>query len=207
MDQNLINYVKVALNAGNSTDVVRQALLANGWKPQDVEEAISLAQLQTVKPPGAVPVQTPTNLQPIQSPALTNQSLKPKSNPYSIYSVLLGLVLLISLLILANRVISDIHEKFADSLDARLVYDALIVLPFLIAAFVLHYSLDKASKKFKALTFPYFIVSGWLLLRLLFYVSTYILNSNVAYGIYIVLLLIIGVLTGIIFFVQKFLKD
>jgi hypothetical protein len=80
-------------------------------------------------------------------------------------------------------------------------------LPFLFVAFVLHGSFSKDNKRYLIISQPYFITAAFLLVRLLWDTSAYILNTNATYGVYVVLVLIIGVLTGIILFVQKYIKN
>jgi hypothetical protein len=63
------------------------------------------------------------------------------------------------------------------------------------------------KKRYIILCQPYFVVSAFLFLRLLWNVGRYILNTNATYGVYIVLIMSVAVLTGFIIFLQKFLKS
>ena len=203
LDQNLVNYVKKAFEQGHDPSAVRQALLANGWNEADVDQAISLLKMQSQAPvaPGAAPKLTPTatvHRNPYAGPV--------RPQYYSYYSQLLAIVLFVFLLILVNNIISDVRDYFADNINTSLVFDALLIVPFLLAATLLHIILSQKQEKFLIISYPYYVVSGWLIVRLLWRVSEYILSTNATYGVYIVLIMVIAVLTGIVFFIQKFIK-
>ena len=210
VDQQLVSYIKEAKSKGAADDMIRHVLLGNGWDSQVVAEAfqaVSLGQSAPL-PPGMStappPMVTPS---PGYYAASASSSSPARKSSYSAYSVLLALVLFFSLLVLINQLVDDVRENFGDNISARLIIDALIILPFLLAASAIHFSLQDEKKKYMILSQPYYIVSGFLLIRLLFNVSNYILNKDTAYGVYIVLSMIIVVLTGIIVFVLRYLRN
>lgn len=201
IDNSLLEYVKTSLQQGLSHENITVSLLANGWQQAAINEAITLASAPEVpKAPGFVT--------PVAQPQPQIQEKKPLRNYplYSPLSLLLAFVLFFGLFILANKIISDIGRNFATDITGQLLTDAFIILPFLIAAFALHYSLTEQGEKYRILSQPYYFVSGWLLIKLLFHVSSYVLSTQAVYGVYIVLILVVSVLTGVIFFGQKYLK-
>ncbi|HEX9503261.1 MAG TPA: hypothetical protein VF974_02970 [Patescibacteria group bacterium] len=204
LDQSLLEYVKKTLAQGLSADVITQTLRANGWAEDSIKEAMVMASMPGVPqapgftpPPSAV---AETHAQP--------QSIKPKRNYaiYSQYSILLAFVLFFGLLILANKAVSDVGRQFGSDVTGRLIAQTFLILPFLIVAFIFHFGLNEQGEKYQILSRPYYIVAAWLLISLLFSVSEYILSSQVVYGVYIVLLLVVAVLTVGILFVQKFIR-
>lgn len=211
MDANLHNYIKDALNTGHKPEDIKQALLMSGWQQADVNQAISLIQLQNQAPvpapaQSAAPVPTVPPGMPIAQTAPAHSAAVAKPSLVSPYTYLLEVVLFFALLILANKAVSDIHTHFPQQINIRLIYDSLIVVPFLLAATVLHLSFIEKKEKFRSLSEPYYLVSGWLIIRLLWNVSQFILDKNAVYGVYVVLILVIAVLTGIVFFIQKYLS-
>lgn len=201
VDATLIEYVKKALGQGLSAESITRSLLANGWSELAIKEAIEAVSMPDIpKGPGFI------NPAPAPQPQQQTKSLLGNNGANSSYSVLLAVVLLFGLLILANKIINDLTRHFENDITGQLIFQAIVILPFLIAAFALQYSLTGRGEKYRILSQPYYIVSGWLLIRLLYNVSQYILTTQVVYGVYIVLVLIVGVLTGVIFFVQKYLK-
>lgn len=207
IDQNLINYVKTALAQGHSASDIKQVLLTNGWQEDDVNHAIAqfdMLRTAPVAPNAPVLTSSPatTNPKPVQA----NFIQPAKKTFVSPYSTLLAVVLFFSLFILVNKMITDTRQHFSGDTNGQLVFDAILILPFILAASILHFSFLDRKEKFLILSQPYYIVSGWLILRLLWNVSKYILDANSAYGVYIVLILVIAVLTGIVFFIQKFMR-
>ena len=190
VDSNLIHYIRDAIARGHQEAQIKQTLTSHGWQEGDIRDAYALAQS-----PNYTPVATAPGL------------LKPSAlDFYSPYSRLLAVVLFVTLLILSTKIIKDVRLNFPDDINARLTFDALLVLPFLIAASALHFFFHQRKEKFLILSQPYYLVAGWLMLRLLWNVSQYILDSNAVYGVYIVLVLVVVVLTAIIFFIQHFIK-
>ena len=193
IDQNVVNYIRDARSKNISDDVIKQALILNGWNEPQVAAALAVTNAVETTPVNSAP-------QPI-----LGGSIKRRAN--STLSVLLGIVLFVALFILSNHIVKDLMVDAAD-VSTQLIINSLIVLPFLLIAFLLHYSFHQNEHKNKYLIIaqPYYFVSAWLLIKLLFKVSSYILDTNAAYGVYVVLVLVIAVLTGIIFFVQRYLK-
>lgn len=96
------------------------------------------------------------------------------------------------------------YKARASSPSFRMILNAVIVLPFWILTFFLYLSLKDERKKFEALLGSYLVTSGWLLLFLLFNVASYIYNADTTIGVYIVLGMVIVVLTGAVWGVQKY---
>jgi hypothetical protein len=182
----LKEYVSAAKAAGQSDETIRQNLASHGWQ----EPAISRA------------------LNPSSSAETANHTFFGirRSRINSPYSLLLAIVLTVSLFILGNKAISDVEKYFENEVSTKLIVDALIVLPFLLIAFALHFSIGERSAKYLILSRPYYMVAAWLLIRLMIEVSIYILDKDSAYGVYIVLIMVVAVLTGMVVFAQKYLK-
>ncbi|MBX4186639.1 MAG: hypothetical protein KW802_00035 [Candidatus Doudnabacteria bacterium] len=200
VDQSLLEYVKKSLSAGLSNEVISQNLAANGWSELVIKEALSTALIPPAPlAPGHVAPQQPQT-------AISNPRKIRNYSIYSPFSVLLAFVLFFGLLILANKAVSDFGLHFGRDITARLIAQTLLILPFLVAAIALHFGLTEKGEKYRIISHPFYLVAGWLLVRILFNVSAYILSSQVVYGVYIVLLLVVVVLTGGIFFIQKFIR-
>lgn len=99
LDQQLIEYIRKSREAGISWESIRNDLLSAGWNPEKVDEAYQA--INVPKPP----VPTP-------SPVKDRGSIVRKRYT-SPYSALLGLVLVVSLLILAQNLVTDILDNFA----------------------------------------------------------------------------------------------
>ncbi len=215
VNKELVEYIKQAKLAGHAEDTIKQALVLQGWQDSDIVQAFALEKLGSMAPAPSVPVppapaQVSTEpMRPIivtpqvQRPVIVARPKRPQIN--SPLSVLLAIILFFSLLTLVNRIISDINSNVAD-VSSRLALDAFVVVPFLLIAFLIHYSFSQDNKKFLIISQPYDLVAGWLVVRLLFYVSQFILDKNSTYGVYIVLILIIAALTGIVVFVQRIVR-
>ena len=196
LDQNLVTYIKVSLSEGKSHELIKQSLLANGWQEAMIDEAFNFQATQSTDS-----VHVAASNVPSTKPLLF---YRPATN--SPFSVLLALVLTGTLFILTNRIVTDISNHFDESITSNLIVNGFIVLPFLLLAFLLHTSFGFDNKRYLILSRPYYIIAAWLLIRLLFKVSKYLLDANSAYGVYIVLGLIVGVLTVMVIFIQHYLK-
>ncbi|MEK7585936.1 MAG: hypothetical protein AAB477_01735 [Patescibacteria group bacterium] len=215
-NQQLTEYIETVQAQGFSEPMIRDVLAKNGWQTQDVNDAFSYLKLEKDTLVSSAPVA------PNMAGAIPNDSLRKEQNISNIFdkpaenkafeynspfSVGLAIVLFGALLILINKIIDD-SGSFTSSINGKLVFDALLILPFLLMAFILHGSFHSQEKKnFLILSQPYFLVSALLLVRLLWDTSRYILDKNATYGVYIVLALIIIVLTGVIIFIQKYIKN
>ena len=123
------------------------------------------------------------------------------------FSVGLAVVLFVSLFILVNKIIQDVGTSFGNDINNMLLLDAIITIPFLFISFLLYGMASQDRKKLIIVCQPYFIVSAFLFLRLLWHTGAYILDKNATYGVYLVLVMAIFVLTGFVFFLQKFFKS
>ena len=103
------------------------------------------------------------------------------------------------------RIIENQYKFYHDShINNRLIADAFIVLPFWAVTFLLNLAFHEKRKKLLILLYPYYVTSGWLLIRLLFDVSQFILDKSAALGVYIVLIILALVLTGSVIVFQKY---
>lgn len=177
---------------GISVDQIKQNLLASGWQEAQINEGL-VAALQN-KPPT-----------PLEPSATATPGVIQKSSVNSGFSVLLAFVLFVSLLVLLEKIISDVTKLFDASITGKLIVNTFVAIPFLLLSFVLHVSL-RHQQKFQILSRIYVIVSAWLVIQLLFNVSQYILDKNNTYGVYVVLIIIVLALTGTIIGAQKFFK-
>jgi hypothetical protein len=208
INEQLVNYIKTVEAQGFSEPAVREVLAKAGWQATEVEEAYAHMKLLKGMPVPGGTVVTTTQTRTIQSVSTAPTTIKQKvSVEYnSPYSIGLATVLCGAIFILLNKVIDD-SEMFTNSINAKLIFDVLLIVPFLVVAFILHESFRDKRRKFLIISQPYFLVSGFLLVRLLWDTSSYILNANAAYGVYVVLVLIIIVLTASILFIQKYIKS
>ncbi len=258
-EQQLIDYIHTSQQSGKSLDVIKQGLLSAGWTQDQIDEAYQVINIP--KPP----VPTPSSI-------MASKSSIPRKRYTSPYSWLLALVLVVSLLILAQNAVTDVLDHFAPSENGyassqeyadyrkavidyekgapkaseysdiyaysqassdwykqkyvkgqalsdqyqaqykahaaspsfRMVLNAIIVLPFWIITFLLFISLKEGRKKYEALLGAYYVTSGWLLIFLFFNVARYIWTSNTVIGVYVVLGMLVVILTGAVWGVQKY---
>jgi hypothetical protein len=208
IDQSLLDYIKKNLAQGNAPEAIRHALLSNGWSEAQVSEAMTSAQLTGEVPLPPVPhlVNSPVPPPPPGQPGIHYQprvvERKPELN--SPYSVLLSGLLFVLIFVFSNRLIKDLSNDASQNF--QLIAEALVTMLVLGSGFIIHKGLGEKSPKFLILARPYYAASIILVLRLLLHTSAYILDKNVTYGVYIVLVLVIAVLTGMILFLQKFIK-
>ncbi|MBX4204669.1 MAG: hypothetical protein KW788_00595 [Candidatus Doudnabacteria bacterium] len=190
IDQKSLDYIRHARANNLSDEVIKQALMLNGWTEGQASEALISASTAITG----------------TSALAANPGRKHSWN--SPLSVMLAVVLFFALLILSNHVVKDLVSTSL-STSGKLIINVFIVLPFLLLAFLLHYSFHEHEQKnkFMIISQPYYFVAGWLLLKLLFQVSQYIMDQNATYGVYAVLVMTVLVLTGIIFFVQKYMRS
>jgi cytochrome c biogenesis factor len=205
----LIDYIKKVKQQGFLEGSIKEVLIKNGWQVTDIDLAFSeIQQEEMILNSGAPLAPGATLLEPQRTTTSTviedynNSKLTDHNSPFSVG---LAIVLLGSLIVLVNKIITD-SSTITVNANGELIFDALIILPFLLVAFVLHGSFSRDNKRFLILSQPYFITAAFLLVRLLWDTSTYILNTNATYGVYVVLILVILSLTGIILFVQKYIK-
>lgn len=204
INEQLVGYIKTVESQGFTESAVRDVLVKAGWQIKDIDEAYSHMKLLKGMPMPASDV-----AQVAQSPVSSTSNTYKNNNHIeynSPYSIGLATVLCGAIFILLNKVIDD-SSTFTNSINGKLIFDVMLIVPFIVVAFILHESFKDRRKKFLIISQPYFLVSGFLLVRLLWDTSNYILNANAAYGVYVVLILIIAVLTGSILFIQKYIKQ
>ena len=206
----LLQYIKTVQVQGFSESTIREALVKSGWPQNDIDEAFrELNPSASVIP--SIPVAPVLSTEHPQTLNSFNNSIAgsaiDKSLEYnSPFSIGLAIILFGTLMVLINKIIDD-SALFTASVNGKLIFDAVLVVPFLLIAFMLHGSLARDGKRYLIISQPYFVTAAFLVVRLLWDTSAYILNANAAYGVYVVLLLVIAVLTGIIIFVQKYIKN
>lgn len=213
-NKELVDYIKYVRAQGYEDSLIIDALNKKGWQPKDISEAFIFVASPT--PPSSissVPITDSSSLDSSVYPSFVNndsqiaQNLERKFENNSPFSVGLAIVLTFSLFILVNKIIHDIGISFDKNVNDKLIFDAIITIPFLFVSFLLYGIAYQDRIKFIIVSQPYFIVSGFLFLRLLWDTSMYVLNTNATYGVYIVLIMAILVLTGFIIFLQRFLKS
>lgn len=199
VNEQIVKYIDNVISQGYPEQTIKDVLTSKGWQMGDIDEAFNYVKLLKANIASQAPV----------SPTLNNQHTENKDKESSIHSPFsygLAIVLVGAVFILLNKIISD-SSYYTSSINAQLVFDVLIIIPFLLIAFILHESFSSHGKRFLLVSQPYFLVSAFLLVRLLWDTSKYILDANVTYGVYVVLVMIILVLTGSILFVQKYIKS
>jgi len=203
----LVKYIETVSGQGFPESNIHEVLIKNGWQSSDIEEAFSHIKMMksdmASKAPMAPGAIHPTANTESLKPVLSQKKDVEYNSPFSIG---LTVLLFISLMILINKFIND-FEQYTKTINSELIFDALIILPFLFTAFILHEIFVGTGKRYLILSQTYFVVSAFLLVRLLWDTSKYILNANASYGVYIVLVMIILVLTGSVLFVQKYIKE
>ncbi len=216
VNEQLTKYIETVQEQGFSETMIREVLEKNGWGNTDINDAFTYLRMQKASLIAQAPI-SPTMTKPnIVLPgeettskndqASSEQTIYPKSIEYnSPFSAGLAVVLFVAIMILLNKVIDD-SAFYTNTVNAQLIFDVLIVIPFILIAFILRESFPNTGKRYLLVSQPYFVVSALLLVRLLWDTSKYILNTNATYGVYVVLVLIIIVLTGAILFVQKYIK-
>ncbi len=87
----------------------------------------------------------------------------------------------------------------------RLLIHTAFVIPVLLAAFLLYFWLyyKNPGHPKRLIAWPYFIFSVWMVLHLIIEAFVYLIKQYEKLGIYIVLLLLVGVLTWLVLFLQK----
>ncbi len=208
-NQQLVEYIKKVQLQGFPEVTIREVLNKNGWQPVDINEAyLEIKRIEDILQKDAPMAPVPVLVgQPViavsQEKSILEKAVIEYNSPFSIG---LAIILFGALLILVNKVIDDSAISTVNA-NAKLIFDAMIILPFLVVAFILHGSFSEDNKRYLIISQPYFITSAWLLVRLLWDTSAYILNTNATYGVYVVLILVIAVLTGIVIFIQKYIKN
>lgn len=212
--EQLTKYIETVSSQGFSEATIREVLSKNGWQSSDVNDAFlylqqrknSLSATAPIAPGMSTPINNNVANKEQIPPNLFNESSAHKDVEYnSPFSSGLAVILLVAIMIFLNKVIDD-AGLYTNTINARLIFDVLIIIPFILIAFILRESFPNTGKRFLLVSQPYFVVSGVLLVRLLWDTSKYILNTNATYGVYVVLILVILVLTGSILFVQKYIK-
>lgn len=198
-DQKIIEYIQAARAKGETDQKIAMDLKRAGWMDAMIYECFGLASVGVIQ----MPIENLEEKIAETKKRVTSQPTEEHNSPFSVF---MALVLIVSLFILSNKIFSDIAPLTGNNITSLLILQAFFVVPFLLTAFLLHGSLKNEGERYTILSFPYFLVSGWLLLRLLIKVGSHILDTNAALGIYIVLAMVIVVLTGIVVFVNRYIK-
>jgi len=126
-------------------------------------------------------------------------------------SLILTVFLVLAVLFLFEQAWNDLGNLAGGN---KYVYDATVELsrllirtvfvgPATFIALLLYFSLKGKGTRYGVITLPYFITSLIFLIRLLFDAGRFVLSEYRVIGIYIVLVFIIIVISGLIFFIQK----
>lgn len=216
MDSKLIDYIKKELSGGVGEGGIRNSLKENGWTDQVIDDAFSSVKRQFSAPQIPVPVPPPAAPKPImqesepvqvqKQPAMRPKRVASPEEPKepdlnSPYSVILSVGLLFSLFVLGNQVFSDLSD--IENLAKKLAIEAVVFVPFLLITSAISFVVNSSGKRYKILVYPFYLLSGWLFLRLFWETLWYIYDQSATFGIYIALGLIIALLTGVIMFVQR----
>lgn len=212
-NEQITKYIETVQAQGYNDATIRDVLSKNGWQLQDIDDAFqyvrlskaSLSAQAPVAPGAASAVSINDNKEKIIS-TIFDKNTQVKASDNSPFASGLAVVLVCAMMILLNKIIDD-ASFYTNTINSQLVFDTMIVIPFLLAAFIIHESYSSYGKRYLLMSQPYFVVSAALLVRLLWDTSKYILNTSATYGVYIVLVMIILVLTGSILFVQKYIKS
>lgn len=127
-------------------------------------------------------------------------------------SLILTIFLVLAVIFLFEQAWNDLGSLAGES--ARYGYDSetelskllirsIFIGPATFIALFLYFSLKGKGTRYGVITLPYFITSLIFLIRLLFNTGKFVLNEYKVFGIYIVLVFIIIVISGIIYFIQK----
>ncbi len=206
IDERVTNYIKHSRSTGVSDAQIIADLKSGGWTDQVISEAFGITSGVNAIPVNPVQNQTISSQPQVQNTVKSAHGPFKKEEINSSFSILLAVILTISLFILSNKLFADVKLLAEGNITKLLMIQGFFVIPFMVAAFFLNASLKDEGERYKIISTPYFLVSGFLLVRLLFKVAGHILDKNAALGVYIVLGMVIVVLTGIIFFVSNYVK-
>lgn len=179
MNQNVVDYIERGRSQGASDQIIRQKLLESGWAENIINESFLVSQ----------------------KPVAESRVVAKSEDLVSPYSQIMAILLAVSLFVLTNGIFSDIKNNIENT-NKTLLYEGLFVVPFLLIGLSIYNSMED-KKRFRILSLPYFAMSAWLTVKLLWKVGAYILDKNAALGVYVVLGAIVVILTGIIIFTQK----
>lgn len=208
VNQILVDYIKSVKAQGYENASIVEALHNNGWQDKDINEAFSFISLAAGAP--VMPSSVNSPIQPAVPISGTNKNfsmIKEEISRNSPFSVGLAVILFVSLFILVNKIINDIGIPFSNNINNKLILDGVIIIPFLFVSFLLFGIASNDRKRYIILCQPYFVVSAFLFLRLLWRTGAYVLDTNATYGVYIVLIMALLVLSGFILFLQRFFKS
>ncbi len=117
VNQDLVAYIKEAKTQNLSLESVSSVLMQSGWPKADIDEAMAFVDMEgkAPKPPLPVPPAPPGS----PSASAPVPSHKPRQpNFTSPYSAFLAIVLVVSLLVLAQNAVTDLLNKFAPSSES-----------------------------------------------------------------------------------------
>lgn len=103
-EQQLIDYIRTSQQSGISSDTIKEGLLSAGWNQGQIDEAYQAINIPKLPIPSA--------------PSPAERSTITRKRYTSPYSAMLALVLVLSLLILAQNAVTDILDRFAPNKEA-----------------------------------------------------------------------------------------
>ncbi len=126
------------------------------------------------------------------------------------FSAILTFFLLITVIFLFQQAWSDAGRLAGDASTYepvvelnKLLLRSLFIGPAAVIALTVYFFVKGKGTRYGVLTLPYFIASLIFLIRLLYYTGRFVLQEYRDWGIYVVLVFIIIVISALIFFIQK----
>lgn len=106
--------------------------------------------------------------------------------------------------IYSETIASSSYDR-ADYEMYRLLIHTALVIPVLLAGFLLYFWLHfkKPESYKKIISYPFFFFSIWMTLHLIFEAFYFLIKQYEKVGIYVVLVILVGLFTWLVLFVQK----
>lgn len=136
------------------------------------------------------------------TPANPVQKIENKKSKTSPFSVIFAVGLTIAALIFFNKIYRDLGEAMRDR-TSEITMRTVFVLPVVVIAFVLFFSLYRKDSKYRVGLIPYFITALWLLLRLLIEMGVFFYERYQEATVYVSMILVMFTLTALIFYIQR----
>lgn len=118
-------------------------------------------------------------------------------------------LLSLSILALAERILYDVARLLvAPPLDyfdnmGVIVMHGVVIIFFLAIALVANMLIGPKKEKYAIALLPYYVVSIFLALQLLFQISVYFYNHHTSFEFYVVMIVLIGLCTYGIHYIQQ----
>lgn len=125
-----------------------------------------------------------------------------KKSEISPFSIVFAIGLTISALIFFSKLYRDLGNAMTDQ-TSKMMMRTIFVLPVVVIAFILFFSLYRKNSKYGIVLIPYFITALWLLMWLLIEMGTFFYQRYQQLTVYVSMILIMATLTGLIFYIQN----